>query len=286
MKKSGYDQFFKEAKKNANSAAPARSISVEKLRENMNNKKAKKPKRKFPLMQFVVFLFCGAGLFLVIENFDKIETTLQKLEIGVSVAQAETAQPAQNLPVAPAVPTTTPVVSAVTSGTVKAETDSEDADYIYKLTERKKVLDQREEELNKKAADVEAQKAIVEKKLKDLEDYRQKISSMLQERIKTDDTKIDTLVQVYTNMKPVQAAKIFETMDEDLVIEILSRMKKKSAADILNLVKTDKAQTFAERYAGYRVPSSIPKPDAAATAPQSQQQQPSEPSQSEEQPKP
>jgi flagellar motility protein MotE (MotC chaperone) len=63
------------------------------------------------------------------------------------------------------------------------------------------------------------------------------------------------LVQVYSNMKPNQAAKVFETMDEDLVIEILGRMKKKNAADILNLVKVDKAQKFSERYAGYRTPA-------------------------------
>jgi flagellar motility protein MotE (MotC chaperone) len=56
-------------------------------------------------------------------------------------------------------------------------------------------------------------------------------------------------------MKPQQAAKVFETLDEDLVIEILGRMKKKNAADILNLVKPEKAQILAERYAGYRAPA-------------------------------
>ncbi len=56
-------------------------------------------------------------------------------------------------------------------------------------------------------------------------------------------------------MKPNQAAKIFETMDEDLVIEILTKMKKKTAADILNLIKVEKAQLFAEKFAGYRMPA-------------------------------
>ena len=76
---------------------------------------------------------------------------------------------------------------------------------------------------------------------------------MLQDRVSSDAAKVDTLVQVYSNMKPSQAAKVFETMDEDLVIEILSKMKKKNAADILNLVKSDKAQVLAEKYAGYRL---------------------------------
>lgn len=262
MKRNGYDQFFKEAKKNAQAQAPVKSISAAKLRENMQQKKSKKPSRKFPVMQFVLFVVCSLGLFLAIENFDKIESTLQKVEIGLGVAQAETTPASATT--APSEPAPTVAAGAVsgsttTSGTVHAEVE-DDSDYIYKLSERKRVLDQREEELNKKATEIEAQKAVIEKKLVELEEYRAKISTMLQDRIKSDDSKVETLVQVYTNMKPGQAAKIFETMDEDLVIDILSRMKKKSAAEILNLIKTEKAQAFAERYAGYRVPTSIPKP--------------------------
>jgi flagellar motility protein MotE (MotC chaperone) len=263
MKRNGYDKFFTEAKKNAQTTAPAKSISMNKLRENMQLKKSKKVSRKFPIVQFVLFILCGFGLFVAIENFDKIESTLQKLEIGLGVAQAaekstasSTAAPLENAP----------AVAASTSGTATASATSrteieDDSDYIYKLSERKRVLDQREEELNKKAAAIDAQKITIEKKLVELEEYRAKISNMLQERIKSDDGKIETLVQLYTNMKPAQTAKIFETMDEDLVIDILSRMKKKSAAEILNLIKTEKAQSFAERYAGYRVPSSTPKVD-------------------------
>ena len=267
MKKNGYDQFFKEAKKNAQVQSPAKTISAVKLRENMQMKKSKKPSRKFPVVQFIVFLLCGAVLFLAIENFDKIESTLQKVEIGLGVANAETVPASATAAPSDAAPVVAegaaPAVAA--SGTIRAEVE-DDSDYIYKLTERKRVLDQREEELNKKAAEIEAQKLVIEKKLTELEEYRVKISTMLQDRIKADDSKVETLVQVYTNMKPGQAAKIFETMDEDLVIDILSRMKKKSAAEILNLIKTEKAQAFAEKFAGYRVPTSIPKTDTAPPA--------------------
>lgn len=275
MKRNGYDQFFKEAKKNAQAQAPVQSISASKLRENMQLKKSKKLNRKFPVIQFVVFLFCGLGLFLAIENFDKIESTLQKIEIGLGVAQAEPSATSSTTGTSETTSASSENTNAAAtaSATTAARPEVEDdSDYIYKLSERKKVLDQREETLNKKAAEIEAQKAVVEKKLAELEEYRKKISTMLQERIKADDSKVETLVQVYTNMKPGQAAKIFETMDEDLVIEILTRMKKKSAAEILNLIKTEKAQAFAERYAGYRVPSSIPKTDKDSAAPEQQQE--------------
>jgi len=53
-------------------------------------------------------------------------------------------------------------------------------------------------------------------------------------------------------MKPAQAAKVFETMDEDLAVEILGKMKKKNAAEVMNLIKPEKAQVFSEKYAGYK----------------------------------
>ena len=254
MNKNGYDQFFKEAKKTAQKNAPAQTISAAKLRENMQSRKSKQPLRRFPIVQFVIFIFCGLGLFLAIENFDQIESTFNKIEIGLGVAEAQTVATSATAVPADVAPTVASGAVLAASGTLRTEVE-DDSDYIYKLTERKRVLDQREEELNKKAA---------EKKLTELEEYRAKISAMLQDRIKSDDGKVETLVQVYTNMKPSQAAKIFETMDEDLVIDILSRMKKKSAAEILNLIKTEKAQAFAEKYAGYRLPTSLPKSDKEA----------------------
>lgn len=265
MKKTGYDQFFKQAKKNAEQVTPVQNVPIDKLRQNLNKKSNKKTVRRFPVFQFSAFAVCGLVLFLAIENFDKIESFLQKIEIGLGSAQAETSveknsastQASQEGETYGEAKTTDAVNSESTEvKTNVVNTNAQDVDYIYTLNERKKVLDQREEEIAKKNAELDKQKASIEQKLKELEEYREKISYMLKERVKTDEAKVDTLVQVYSNMKPSQAAKIFETMDEDLVIDILTKMKKKNAADILNLIKTEKAQLFAEKYAGYRGPAS------------------------------
>lgn len=86
----------------------------------------------------------------------------------------------------------------------------------------------------------------------ELEGTRRSIASILDEKVKVDDQKIETLVQMYSNMKAQQAAKIFETMDEDLAVAILGRMKKKNAAEVMNLMKAERAQLFSEKYAGYK----------------------------------
>ena len=243
----GYDQYFKQVKKNSNTSSQ-KPLQRPSTFNKSNHPKASKAKRSFPMIQFIVFLFCGCGLFLAIENYDQLEAALDKVEISLGTAYAAEGTKAELSSVIPAV---------AVSETIKPVAASIDEnDYLFQLNERKKSLDVREEELNKKSAEIDKQKVELEQKLKDLEDSRQKISALLQDRIKADSAKVDTLVQVYSNMKPQQAAKIFETMDEDLVIEILSRMKKKNAADILNLVKTDKAQVLAEKYTGYRLPAS------------------------------
>lgn len=243
--KTGYDQFFKKAKQTSQVKT---QIDVKKLQ---NKKQSTKKKSKFPAVQFCLFaLVVLAGLFLF-EHAEDVEKQLKRIDIGFSLAQAEEKEADRTNE---AKKDEKPADAK--EAKVASEIKPDEADYLFKLSERKKQLDTREEELNRYAAEIAKQKEDIEAKLKKLEETRAKISTALEDKIKADDAKVDTLVQMYTNMKPQQAAKVFESLDEDLVIEILSRMKKKSAADILNLVKPEKAQVLAERYAGYRVPAS------------------------------
>jgi len=99
---------------------------------------------------------------------------------------------------------------------------------------------------------LQKQKLELDEKLKELEKVRQGVASVLKERISVDSEKLDRLVDFYSNMKPQNAAKIFEEVDESLAVEILGRLKKKNAAEIMNLVKPDKAQRLSEKYTGYR----------------------------------
>lgn len=246
--KTGYDQFFQKAKQTSNGKTP---LDVKQLQSRKPNAK-KKP--KFPITQFMMFaVMVLVGLF-IFDHSEDIEKQLRRIDIGVALAQAEEQ---------PAAAHEEKKDEKLAASDTKLDTKSsaseakpDEADYLFKLSERKKQLDAREEELNRYANEIAKQKEEIEAKLKKLEETRTKISTALEDKIKADDGKVDNLVQMYSNMKPQQAAKVFENLDEDLVIEILSRMKKKNAADILNLVKPEKAQVLAERYAGYRVPAS------------------------------
>jgi flagellar motility protein MotE (MotC chaperone) len=265
--KSGYDQFFKNARKAAddNSGVPVRKSKSSprmnldlasegmdaQIRRRMNMPATAKRKTK-KTVPYKLVGFSIIGLLIALWGLDHhqdVENLIKRVEFSMNgEAYAEEAKNPKD------------TLSANKKDGDSKDIDSkdekamavEDINYLSKLNERKKELDAREEELNRLEAELQAQKIELDKRLKELENMRVKISSMLEERVKADDQKVDTLVQLYTNMKPPQAAKVFETMDEDLVVELLGRMKKKSAADIMNLLKPEKAQIISEKYAGYK----------------------------------
>lgn len=271
--KSGYDQFFQNARKVADQNGGVKfqkkpnatrlhldlaSEDVEQqLRRRMRMTQPKKRKKATIPWKLVGVSFMG--LIIAIwgfQNYEEVENIVKRIEFQLT-GEAVASNPA------PEAPAATPAKKEVTE---EAGAEKEDAaaltsveiDHLQKLNDRKKELDAREEELNRVEAELQTQRVELEKRLKDLEEMRSKISSMLENRVKVDDEKVDTLVQMYSNMKAPQAAKVFESMDEDLAVEILGRMKKKNAADIMNLLKPEKAQILSEMFAGYkRRPASV-----------------------------
>lgn len=260
--KSNYDQFFKNARKAAQGGKPqasspkkfsmkepssSRFQTTEAQIEERLKSKAGVPKRRrkkstpwsLIIFSMIGLAIAGAGMM----HSEKLEFILKNIEISFMGGTAMAETPAVTKEAAPA---------AEAAPAVARQPSSSDLDHLSKLTDRQKELDARAEELARQEMELGKMKEELERRLKELEGMRNQISEILAERVKVDAEKVETLVQMYSNMKPPQAAKIFESLDEDLAVELLSRMKKKSAADIMNLLPAEKAQIFSERYAGYK----------------------------------
>ncbi|MCK6598521.1 MAG: hypothetical protein L6Q37_09180 [Bdellovibrionaceae bacterium] len=290
----GYDRYLKQAESSANQgdrlqlrSSVAKSqqrktqarFPIDKNQQKVSNKdylqalgNSRKEQRAKTRKKFPVFatLFCLVGFSVTYwgyENFETLEKSLlkwsSKIEFSFFTTSSANEQSAEK---AAKVNNKeketrdslnqTENVKTLDSAS-EGSTDAVDFNFIKDFQERKKQLDLREEELKKLEAEINLQKTSIDKKLEDVENIRKQITQQLDDRVKADEQKIDTLVQVYSQMKAPQAAKVFETLDEDLAVEILTKMKKKSAADILNLLKPDRAQSLSEKYAGYkRKPSS------------------------------
>jgi flagellar motility protein MotE (MotC chaperone) len=268
----GYDNFFKQARqvkqKAGKSKRPATSMNARKRqqknrRENslelaakqMAVKKNKKQKSRFPvgaLLSFVVLLSVSVAAFL---NWEMIEQHTDRIQIGLfgkAMAEAEDAEKKD-------VEKTKPEDSAQTAeegeGTktivAKSWTDEEVA-LFAKLQQRKKELDLREQELQKLEEELHKQKEQLDKRMRDLASVRQEIADQLQVQVDVDEDKVNKLVNVYSNMKPANAAKVFSELNEDLAVEVLGKMKKKNAADIMNYLSSEKSRRLSEKYTGYK----------------------------------
>ncbi|MGZ3780973.1 MAG: MotE family protein [Pseudobdellovibrionaceae bacterium] len=276
--KSGSDQFFQKARKVANGQqGPSNGVKFRKgdsrqqfdlstedveqqIRRRMKMPSQKKKRKPIPWKMMGVSFVGLLGAVWGFRNYEQVENIVKNIEIQVTgEAAAQESKVESQASKAKAEEKKSKsgeneVAAAAGAGSSSSgtHTESTELEHLQKLNERKKELDAREEELNRMENELQVQKDELEKRLKELEEMRNKISSILEERVKADDQKVDTLVQMYTNMKAPQAAKVFETMDEDLAIQILGRMKKKNAADIMNLLKAEKAQTLSEMFAGYK----------------------------------
>ena len=60
------------------------------------------------------------------------------------------------------------------------------------------------------------------------------------------------LVKAYSSMKPQDAAKLLEVINEDLAIQILSGMKSKVAGEVLSKLNVKVAKNISEKLAGRR----------------------------------
>ncbi len=141
----------------------------------------------------------------------------------------------------------------------------EELSFFSKLNDRKKQLDLREAELNKLETELQKQKLALDEKIKQLDHTRDEISATLKTRVAIDQSKVDKLVEFYSTMKPQQAAKVIESLNEDLAVGVLDKMKKKNAAEVLNVMDAKKARRFSELLTGYeRSPASPETGEASA----------------------
>jgi flagellar motility protein MotE (MotC chaperone) len=241
----GYSEHFKKLKNTSNQKKP------DKPKAGLVVKKSP-PKAKFPWVATVVLsgLLLGAGWGY--HNLELIEKYLDGVEVsffGSAQAQAGSATTQGPGEAKNSEATHSPAPSQCPPAEKQI---AEEMSYFNSLSERKKQLDLREAELNALEEELHKQRQEVEGRIGKLEQIRAEIATVLKEKVDVDETRVTTLVDFYSNMKPKQAAEIFNNLNEDLAVEVLGRMKKKNAAEIMNLLEPQKARTLSEKFTGYK----------------------------------
>ena len=172
------------------------------------------------------------------------------------IAEAAAGEPAAAAPTpaaAGAAPGTPPPgrepAAAQTAAAAPVALTQTEIDLLQKLAERREALDARERELDLREGLLRAAEQQLEAKVKELTELQSQIEVLMGKQAEEQEKEIADLVAVYEKMKPKDAARIFNELDLDLLVELLGRMKGAKTAPILAGMDEARARAVTTRLA-------------------------------------
>src|SRR6201999_4446630 len=108
-----------------------------------------------------------------------------------------------------------------------------EVDVLTSLTKRRKQLDQRELDLAMRQNVITAAEQRVDTKIAQLRALQAEIQKLLGQRDAEEQKQIASLVKTYSAMKPKDAARIFDTLDDDVLLAVAQQMKSDVLAPVL-----------------------------------------------------
>lgn len=141
-------------------------------------------------------------------------------------------------------------------------------DVLTSLGKRRRALDAQSRELDMRSNLLAAAEKRIDSKIADLKALQTQIQGLLGERDEAQKKQIAALVKVYTAMKPKDAGRIFNTLDESVLIDVANGMKPDVLAGIMAAMNGERAQELTEKLADRL---KLPKAAELATAPVPQQ---------------
>lgn len=113
---------------------------------------------------------------------------------------------------------------------------------LQELAERREALDIRSQEIDKKAIQLKVAEDEIDKKLKQLKEYETRLQKLINQYNDKEKAQLDSLVKMYSTMKPKDAARIFNTFELDILVAILKEMKPSTSSAILSQMNALKAK--------------------------------------------
>ncbi|MBC8337894.1 MAG: hypothetical protein ISR51_04840 [Rhodospirillales bacterium] len=134
-------------------------------------------------------------------------------------------------------------------------------DLLQQLAERRRVLESREQELQTRTGLLTAAERRIDKKVQELKSLRETITGLIKTYDNQQDAKLVSLVKIYENMKPKDAARIFEDLEMDTLLEVAERMKERKLAPVMAKMNPEKAREMTVELSQLRNLPIVPKPN-------------------------
>ena len=112
------------------------------------------------------------------------------------------------------------------------------------VARRSTKLDQQENSLNAREALLKATELEIDRKYQEMTKLRTEIEGLLGKQTEEEVKRIVSLVKIYEGMKPKEAARIFDTLDLDILVSVVSKMSERKISPILGLMTPERAKTL------------------------------------------
>ncbi|MGE5537920.1 MAG: MotE family protein [Gemmatimonas sp.] len=118
-----------------------------------------------------------------------------------------------------------------------------DIDVLQQLADRRAELEQWASDLAMREQLLKVTENRLEGRLGELKDVQGAIKGLLKQYDQEQEAKLKSLVKVYEAMKPKDAARIFEQLEMDVLLDVVERMKEAKVAPVLAAMDPEKAKT-------------------------------------------
>lgn len=125
-------------------------------------------------------------------------------------------------------------------------------DLLQNLSKRREELEQREKDLDMKAKVLEASEKRITDKLAEMKTLQGELGKVLAQYNQKQDDQIKSLVKIYENMKPDEAASIFNQLEMPILLEVIGRMSERKVALVLANMDTKRARDVTQELADRR----------------------------------
>ena len=113
---------------------------------------------------------------------------------------------------------------------------------LERLRDRNQELDARRRELDMRENLIKAAEKRLEAKVGELKDTEVRVNTAIGTRDKAEAARFNSIVAMYENMKPKDAARIFDRLDLNILVDVTTKINPRKMSDILAQMKPDAAE--------------------------------------------
>lgn len=113
---------------------------------------------------------------------------------------------------------------------------------LERLRERNQELDARAREMEMRENLLKAAEKRLEAKVVELKDAEQRVTAAVDNRDKAEAKRFNSIVSMYENMKPKEAARIFDRLDVKLLVDVTAQINPRKMSEILAQMSPEAAE--------------------------------------------